>query len=141
MGCLGWMGRNIRIFKLKYFYEWKYSFVSIAHGRPIVYSGYSAPDSPSGGTGFDPRQHPTCPRLTKPSILLRSVTWYQLRLGGEKSFVRPWGGECRAAVHSSFCSGSVSCKAGSGHFRCKSLYRKSGTLNFELISEYTRLLV
>ena len=33
----------------------------------------SPPDSQSGGSGFDPLQHPTCPRLTKPSILLTSL--------------------------------------------------------------------
>ena len=93
----------------------------------------SAPNSQSGGTGFDPRQHPTCPRLTKPSSLLRSVNWYQLRLGVISQL---YGhgvvsvGLLLAPFRSSFCSWSVSCKAGSGHFRCKSRYRKFGTLNF-----------
>ena len=104
-------------------------YLNLGHDSVVV----SAPDSQSGDTGFDPRQHPTCPRLTKPSILLRSVNWYQLRLG-VKSPLYGHGvvsvGLLLAPFHSSFCSWSVSCKAGSGHFRCKSRYRKSGT--FEL---------
>ena len=101
----------------------------------------SSSNSQSGGTGFDSRQRPTCPGLTKPSILLRSVNWYQLRLG-VKSPLYGHGvvsvGLLLAPFHSSFCSWSVCCKAGSGHFRCKSRYRKTGTLNFlNFIALYT----
>ena len=57
----------------------------------------SAPDSQSGGNGFDPRQRPIRPGLTKTPICLRSVNWYSFGWS-EKLYVRPWGGECRVAV-------------------------------------------
>ena len=71
----------------------------------------SAPVSQSKGTGFDPRQRKTCPGLTKPSILFKVVKLVSVSAVGEKSFVRPLGGECRlllAPFHASICLWSVS---------------------------------
>ena len=61
--------------------------------------------------------------------------------GGEKFFVRPWGGECRAAVSAIPFTIllMVGRKAGSGHSRFKSRYRKIGTLN--LFKPYVTITV
>jgi hypothetical protein len=53
-------------------------FVRVHYGHDIV---VSAMDLHVAGAGFDIRQWSTCPGLTKPCILLRSVIKYQLRLG------------------------------------------------------------
>ena len=62
--------------------------------------------------GFDPRQRPTCPRFTKPSILQSSVSWYELRLECKvlcttMGVVSVTVGLLLAPFHSSFCSWSV----------------------------------
>ena len=80
----------------------------------VAYFNYfSLSDFSLPPTGFVPRQRPTCPELTKPSILLRSVNWYQLRLE-ERSPPYGYGvaseGLLLALFLSSFCSQSVSCK-------------------------------
>ena len=95
----------------------------------------SATDSQSGYTRFNSRQDPTCPGLTMPSIhLVRSVNWYQLRLGVKCYMYGHWVVSVRLLLaRFRLCSWSVSCfKTSSGHFWYKSHYRKTRTLNFEM---------
>ena len=56
--------------------------------------GYSAPDSRSGGTGFDPWQHPIMPGLT----IVQAFQPFEVGKLDEKSFIRPCRGVERGAA-------------------------------------------